>query len=469
MVTMRNVPRLFDILLYLYPASFRRRFGHDMSTTFYRTLQQHDRAHTRFALWIRTIRDVTLCAVVEWTGLIKNGRPTPNPTQLPRSNPRRGSGALTSIGRDGRLAIRTLVRRPGFTVAAVATLALGIGANTAVFSVVDGVMWRSLGYEAPDRLVAVWAGRSMSVREIAFLRDNAESFVGVASVAGWTMALSGVANPTQVYGARTSANLFTTLGTPAQLGRVFQRDDGFADARPVVILSNGLWKTRYGADETMLGRSLLIDGDPHDVVGVMPASFEIMNPTMALWVPLREDVGHWTYTAGVSRVIARLAPGVTSALADQELVSLLDRLRLMYGYSENYGQDAAIGGLKDHLVGGYRTMFWVLLGAVGFILLIAGSNLSNLILVKAGGRRQEMAIRTALGATRRELIQVVVTEAAVLSVLGGLLGLTIAYGGIELLQRIVPAETPRVANIVVDVRLLTMCLLVWCPPWRQQN
>jgi putative ABC transport system permease protein len=361
------------------------------------------------------------------------------------------------LGHDVRFAARSLCRRPMFTLAAVVTLGLGIGANTAVFSVVHGVMWRPLPYESPHELVALWPDRAFSTRELVFLRENARTLAGVATVASWSMALTDVPEPTQLRGARTSANVFTLLGVPPALGRTFVDEDVAEGARPVVILSHDTWVSRFGSDENLVGRSLTIDGRVHEVVGVMPQGFEIFDPTREVWVPLVEDPTRWEYTGNVSAAFGRLAPGATLAAAGQEFQQLIGRMREELGYPDDFGPGASLEGLKEYLVGGYQVMFVVLLGAVGIILLIAGSNLSNLLLTKAVDRRQEMAMRAALGATRARLLQVVLAESGLLTVAGALVALGLAFGGIGLLKQLVPAATPRAATIAVDGAVLLAC------------
>ena len=458
---MNYAHRFFLALLWLYPPRFRRQFAREMSATFAQAYHTQTGLVGRVRLLGKTVVQVFVFAALEWSDVMLRFRPR---SRYPPS----ASGGSTlpftehvmSVLSDLRLAVRTLPRRPTFTIPAIVTLALGIGANTAVFSVVDGILWRPLNYADSDRLVRLWPDHSMNTREVVFLREHGRDvFESVAFASGWSLPISGIDQPTQVAGSRISANLFATLGTPAWLGRTFVSADGLVGADPVVVLSHRIWATRFGADTTILGRSVTILGFQHEVVGVMAPDFEILDPAWELWIPLPRDERHWTYTANMSRVIARLAPDVTIEQARQGFARMLSAFRDTYGMPGTYGQGAAIVDLKGSLVGDYRTSFWVLLGAVGFILLIAGSNLSNLMLVKAAGHRREMALRAALGATRRRLAQLVVTEALALAMAGGALGLVLAYGGVELVQGLVPTDTPRAGGISVDGRVLMVCFM----------
>ncbi|MEJ2238043.1 MAG: ABC transporter permease [Gemmatimonadales bacterium] len=456
---MRRSHFLFRFLLGLYPRSFRRRFGEEMESTF---VAAHAEAQKRgfvvtTRLWIKTLLELLSCAVAE---RLRTRRMSSRHYAVQHHPGRRGAGEfIMSIVRDLRFGARSLLRRPLFAFAAILTLGLGIGANTAVVSAVHGVMWRPLAYESPEELVVLWPDRSFSTREAVFLREHTRMLEGVATVAGWSVALTDVPEPTQLRGARTSANVFTLLGVAPALGRTFVDEDVAVGARPVVMLSHTTWASRFGSDETLVGRSLMIDGQAHEVVGVMPPSFEIFDPTTEVWIPLVEDPTRWEYTGNVSLAFGRLAPGVTLGAAQGEFAQLIDQMREALEYPDDFGPGATLAGFKESLVGRYRVMFLVLLGAVGFILLIAASNLSNLLLTKAVDRRQEMAMRTALGATRARLLQVVLTESALLSVAGALVGLALAFGGVALLKQLVPAATPRAAAIAVDGSVLLACLV----------
>ena len=455
----------YDWLLRIYPRPFRRRFGEDMRVTFSLASADARRAGRMHVLrlWIATVFEVVRFAAVEWRAVLRPrlpGRGASPGGHIPRtpSTLRRMSEATMTVMHDLRIAARSLGRRPSFTIAAVATLALGIGANTAVFSMVHGIMWRPLAYEHPDELVRVWPNSSMSLRGVRFLREHTTTLANIATVAGWAASLTGVETPTQLNIARTSANLFSLLGTPAAIGRTFRPDESDVGADPAVLLSNTLWRTHFGADSSLVGRLIMIDGAQHAVVGVMPESFEILDPNHQAWIPIIEDPDAWWYNSNVgNRLVARLAPGATVTAASQEFIGLIDAMRIEFDFADDYGSGAGVVGLKEDLVGRYRTTFFVLLGAVSFILLIAGSNLGSLLLAKATDRRREMALRAALGATRRRLAQVALTESVLLAVAGGLVGLVLAFGGVALLRNLVPPDTPRLDGVAVDGPVLLAC------------
>ncbi len=444
--------RCYRLALRVYPRAFRARFGREMEATFtasYVAARQRGGGAVAL-LCLRTVVEVIGCAVFEWAQRLKLRRRRP-------SSRERSFESATSLLRDLRIGMRTLLRRPSFTWPALLTLGLGIGLNTAVFSVVHGVLWRPLSYERPDDLVMLWPERAFSTREVVYLRNNTTTLRGMATVASWTVALTDVEEPTQLSAARTSANLFSLLGVAPMLGRTFHDDDVAVGANPVAMLSHDIWRARFGADTSLIGRTITIDGEPHRVVGVMPESFEVFSPATQLWIPLVENPEHWQYSGNFSQTIARMGPNVTLAVAEAEFLRLVVGMRESLGYPDDFGSGARMVGLKDQLVGRYQGMFLVLLSAVGFILLIAGSNLSSLLLAKAADRRREMAMRAALGATRGDLMRVVLAESGVLSLAGGLVGLSLAFGGVVMIKAILPAGMPRVAAIAVDGPVLVMC------------
>lgn len=358
---------------------------------------------------------------------------------------------------DVRLATRTLLRRPSFALAAVLTLGLGVGANTAVFSAVHGIVWRPLAFERPEELVALWPDRAFNTRELVFLRDHMTQVAGLTTVAGWSVALTDVDEPTQLSAARTSAEVFSLLGVSPMIGRWFRETDVRVGANHGVMLSYRLWAEHFGADSALVDGTITIDGTPHRVLGVMPRSFELLSPNRDLWIPLIEDPNRWQYTGNFSQMIGRLVPGASVATAKAEFLGLLDRMREEYSYADTFGETATVISLKERLVGSYRGMLFVILGAVGFILLIAGANLSSLLLAKALDRRRELATRAALGASRGRLVQMMLIESLVLSLAGGVAGLAMAYGGVGFLKTVLPATTPRMAGVSVDGLVLAAC------------
>ena len=365
-----------------------------------------------------------------------------------------GVAWLDDLRRDLAYAARGLRKRPGFAFAAVATLALGIGANTAVFSVVEGVVLRPLAYQEPDRLVAVWADRFVSIRETRTFREQTRTLSSIAAYAPWRMALTEVEEPTQVMTARTSANLFTTLGVRAELGRTYAPGEDQPGAARVAVIGHSLWHTHFGGDSAALGRTITLDGVAYEIVGVMPRTFEVLSGDAAVWVPLPEDPEEWYYRSGVSLLLGRLRPGTTVAAAQADLARVLQVARERLEMPERYGEGAAVVELQEYLTGDYRTLLLVLLGAAGGILLLAGANLANLLLARATSRRPEMAMRIALGARRSRLLRQVLTEGLGLSALGAGAGVLLAWLMLRVFTGVAPDDMPRVAEIGLNGSVL---------------
>ena len=374
---------------------------------------------------------------------------------------RRGLPWVENLTMDVRYALRALRRHRTFTGVVVLTLAVGIGANTAVFGVADAVLLRSLPYAQADRLVHVWPERFLAQREVASLREEARTLEEVASFSpGWLMPLTGVDEPMQLTAARVSGNFFALLDVPPALGRVFDASAEAPGAEPVAVLSWRLWRTQFGADTSIVGRTIRLEGGPVVVLGVMPSDFQFMNNATELWLPLAMDRGAMSWAGGITQGIARLAPGASEAAATRELRALTERMRAEFGEGDEYGRDARVLGLKESLLGGARPMLLALLAAVGLVLLIATANVANLLLVRASDRRTELAVRTALGATRGRVARQLLTESAVLGLAGGVVGIVFAFAGVGLLRGILPPETPRLAEIGADGRMLAFALVL---------
>jgi putative ABC transport system permease protein len=358
------------------------------------------------------------------------------------------------------LSIRTLVRRPTLTVAALVTLAIGIGANTAVFSVVNAVLLRPLPYRDPDALVALWPQHYFSNAELLVMQANARVLESVATFSpGWGMALIGDGEAQQLNAARTSTNFFATIGVAPALGRAFLPEESRPGNDRVVILSDGLWRTRYGADRGILGRTIVLDGQPNEVIGVMPPGFEFVART-DLWAPLIIDPTAWFHRGGTAVGLARLRPGATLEQAHAELRSMIPAMQSELAASTEYGRDARVIGLREMIVGPVRGTFLVLLGAVGFIVLIAAANVGNLLLVRAAERRREIAVRTALGATRRHIVRLVLGESLTLSLGGTIAGLALGAAMLPVLRASLPATLPRIGEISLDLTVLVICATV---------
>ena len=370
---------------------------------------------------------------------------------------------LRSIVQDVQFATRSLRKQPGFTAVALLTLALGIGANTAVFSVVDGIMLSPLPYPAPERLVAIWPGHFASSGELELLQQRARSYArGVAAFSpGWGVTLTRSGEPMQLSGARISTNFLTVLGVQPRIGRAFVSGEEVPGSSRVVLLSDALWRGRFGADERIIGRSITLDGSPNTVIGVMPPSFSLFQANADIWMPFEIDrAAGWYKRGGTAFLVGRLHDGITHTAATRELTALVPQLRDALGFDAAYGADARVVSLRDAVVGNLRVTLLVLLAAVGFIVLIASANVGNLLLARASARQKEIAIRTALGASRRRVLRQLVTESVVLAVAGGAFGTLLGGAALSALKSLLPADLPRVDEVGLDLRVLTVCAVV---------
>ena len=378
---------------------------------------------------------------------------------------------MGALLQDLRYGIRTLAKNPGFTVVVVLTLALGIGANTAIFSVVDAVLLRALPYPQSDRLFTVYQTLSQDPAQNAgvsypnyldWTQQN-QVFDSIAAVRGNVLALSGQGEPTYIQTGSVTSNYFDVLRVRPLLGRTLQSSDDALDANRVVVMSESLWRARFGADPAIVGSAITLDQHPITVVGIVPAYFHPSVPDAAaqLWVPLRQDGvfsdmrarrgGHYLSALG------RLKPGVTAAQAQNEMAAMEQRLAEQFP-NENKGWGIHIVFLQADIAGNVRTGLLVLLGAVGFVFLIACANVASLQLARAASRRKEIAIRVALGAGRQRLLRQFLTESVLLSVIGGAVGLLLAYEALRGLIAWLPADLPRISEIHVDARVLAFGL-----------
>jgi putative ABC transport system permease protein len=371
-----------------------------------------------------------------------------------------------------RRSLRGLLRVPAFTSVCLLTLAVGIGAATAIFSIVDGVLLTPLPYPEPERLVGLWHSApafgfdklSQSPGTYMLYRQRSRSFEDIALYRSTQVNATGDGAPERLPAGLITPSLFPVLRVKPSLGRAFVAEEGRPEAAPVVLLSDQLWRRRFAADPRALGRPIRIDGVPCEIVGVMPAGFEFPRAETELWLPLKIDPAQAQFGAFGPSGVARLRPETTPAAAQTELDQLLAGL-------SSSGDEAARGlirsgfharvfPLREDVVGDIGRTLWILLGAVGFILLIACANVSNLLIVRGEERRRETAIHTALGVSPRQLIGSVLLESLLLATAAGVLGLLLAAAGLRLLLKLAPPGLPRLEEIGIDGRVLLFAAAV---------
>ncbi len=373
---------------------------------------------------------------------------------------------LSNFLRDVRLALRGIRRRPGFAAAVIGTLALGVGANTAIFTVVRAVLLRSLPLAHAERLVAVFSvepgsdSQPFSIADFFDISESNRSLDALLAYGSWTANLTGVDEPVSIPGQWVSRGFFDVLGLRAALGRAPAPEEQTPGAPRVVMLGDGLWRTRFGADPTILGKVLRLNGEPYEVIGVLPPDFLFLTAGAELLSPLvlESDPRRARRGAGFMRVVGRLRAGTTPAAATRDLDAIVARLRAAYPDTNAGRSGVRLQPLDELVVGNYRRMLLVLQAAVGLVLLIACTNLANLLLARMAGRRPELSLRAALGARRRDLALQLLVETGVLAVLGGMLGLGLAHAGVRTLLALGPARLPRAAEVGIDLPVLAFGL-----------
>jgi predicted permease len=373
---------------------------------------------------------------------------------------------METLLEDLRYGARTLLRTPGFTAIAILTLALGIGANSALFSVVNGVLLNPLPYPAPEQLASVYSKKVEfehgSITYPNFLdwqKDN-RSFSELACYRNDNLFLTGTGEGERLRGYQISANLFKVMGVKPILGREFLPEEDVPGAAPVVIISEGLWHRKFGSSREILGKPITLNNTSYTVVGVIPASFSLYNRVRDAYIP----IGQWNDPTFRDRKISmgtesigRLKPGGTVKQAQADMDNVARNLAAAYP-DANKGAGIAVVSFKDDLVGNVRPILLVLLGAVGFVLLIACANVANLLLARATGRTHEFTIRAALGATRMRVVRQLLTESVLLSIASGGVGLAMAFWGTKAILRMLPDALPRVKEIGVDAHVLLFTL-----------
>jgi putative ABC transport system permease protein len=386
----------------------------------------------------------------------------------------RGVRMIQDAWQDLRYGVRTLRKNPGFAVVAVCTLALGVGANAAIFGVVDAVLLRPLPFAGQERLVVMWERDltskhplvELSIPEFNDWRAQSQSFESMAamptSVYGYGYILTGRGEPVQIESARVSADFFKTLGARPELGRDFTAEDDRPGAARVVVISHRLWRERFDSDPRLIGRPVTLNDTQFEVVGVMPADFEF--PRGAdIWSTLSANMGGGALQSRQAvflQAVGRLKPGATAAQAEAELNTIIGRLAAAYPETEAAGHRVVITPLADYLFGSASLALWMLLAATGLLLAVACANVANLLLARATSRRREIAVRVALGARRSRIVRQMLAESLLLAAAGGGLGVLLAQWLIRLLAFVAPADIPRIEDAGVNAGVLAFTAAV---------
>ena len=375
---------------------------------------------------------------------------------------------IEDLWRDFRFSLRSLLKRPGFTAIALLALALGIGANTAIFSLVNAVILQPLPYRDPDRLISVYGTRNRSTQgsvgptDFLDYRSQNKTFEQFAASGSMMlpMNLTGSGEPERLNASIITGNYFDTFGVRPALGRGFSLENEKTGQDHVTVLSHAFWQTRFGGDPNIVNKTINLDGKAYEVLGVMPAEVVLPQPAQ-LWVPINFDADPEMKmrNARFLRGIGRLKEGVTLDQAQTDTDLIAAQLEQQYPDS-NTGWSLRLIPLREILVGGSRTMLFILFGAVGFVLLIACANVANLLLVRAAARQKEIAMRTALGASRLRIIRQMITESLLLAIFGGALGALLAVAGVKLLVSLGEDNIPRTANVKIDATVLAFTLLI---------
>src|SRR5258705_8129007 len=377
----------------------------------------------------------------------------------------KGEGKVHKLLQDLRYGIRTLVKRPGFTLIAVVTLALGIGGSTAIFTVVDAALLRGLPYRSPERLYYLWESRPQKEfpqREFSYpdYQDYQQNQVceGIAAYTGGGAIMTGRGEPERILAPLASANFFSVLGVEPIIGRTFQPGEDKPGAPRVTVLTYGMWQRSFGGDKGIIGHSLTLNGDSYTVVGVLPASFQFALRPADLWRPYQPNEAQLTrrFLHGTN-VIGRLKSGVSAEQAQKELSVIASRIEQDHNES-HAGTSLRLVPLQEQVVGQVKPILLVLLAAVGFVLLIACANVASLLLTRSLSRQKEVAIRSALGASRWRVIRQLLTESVLLSVMGGIAGLLVAYWGEHGLVAALPDNQlnalPFLKSLHIDLGIL---------------
>ena len=457
MTTRRDItpPRLAERALErLLPAEIREAFLGDLDEEFRARCAAGARAGAaRLWYWRET-----LAAPIA----IARMRSAHDPHRTP------GDGPMTNLWNDLRFAVRMLARQPGFTAVVAITLALGIGATTAIFSAVYPVVFAPLPYPGADRVAMVWEmQRDGSTSNVGYptavdIGTQTRSLASYAAMSLWLPILTTAGEPELLQGSHVSAGYFRTLGVMPALGRDFTAEEDVRGRERVVILSHALWRTRFGADSAIIGRTITLDGIPFTVVGVMPADFtDLVSPAARLWTTLRYDLSlpYACRDCRHLRMVARVAPAVPFAQASADVHAQFKRIQDAEPATYR-NEGIALMPLREQVLAGQQTALVAVLAAVALVLLIACANVTNLLLARASQRQGEFAVRTALGAGRSRMVRQLLTESMLVAAIGGVLGVMIAVAGARAISALAPSALPRVHDIAVDAPVLAFAIAV---------
>ncbi len=451
---------VYCLLLNALPRKFRKRFSTDMAEDF----QQMCFDRTRYEAWSRALSDLARTFVREHLETIRGSEFSPSPhSQHPQ-------GSLPEMTfQDVRYAFRGLIKSPGFTVTAVLTLALGIGANTAIFSVVDRVLLDPLPYEEPDQLIRLYheypsLSLTASVSVLGFIdyKEQASLIESLSAYTGWSANLTGIDRPERLSGMLVSWSFFRTFGIEPAMGRDFLEEEDQPGRDHVLLLGDGFWKRRFGGDPDVVGKTMTINGNSYEVVGVLPEDLWLPSGDRDVYSPIaftQEMKSPDRRGSEFLAVVGRVRGGTTIAQAQSEMDGISARLRESVYADIGFGEwHISLVPLEEQVVGDVRPALFILLGTVGFVLLIACANVANLLLVRSANRQREIALRTAIGASRSRLVRLFLSETIMLSLAGGLIGFGLARTGIQMLPAFAVDNIPRLQTLTMDSRILAFTL-----------